>query len=241
MGPMAGVLLQRLIIDFTPAIKDQDHFQVVCFTNPRIPDRTASLSKDGGESYLRAVRETVKILEGCGADVVAIPCNTAHARLSEIMREVSVPVANMVEAALADSAAFFPEAKKLGLLATDGTLRERIYQTSPRATGFEWLLPTPDEQKEVMEVIYTIKAGKHDGMTLRIAKLCDALIGRGADRIVLGCTELSLLYEDLAAKGLPVLDPLRSLAKKLIRLAREEEAALKNRHDNRTGNSADRP
>ena len=49
MGPMAGVYLQELIIEATPASRDQDHLEVVCFTNPHVPERMRSLAEDGGQ------------------------------------------------------------------------------------------------------------------------------------------------------------------------------------------------
>src|SRR3989344_2637505 len=80
MGPMAGVALQKLIIEYTPASKDQDHIQVLCFTNPHIPDRTKSLKEDGGAKFLAAVAASTQVLEKAGVHCIVIPCNTSHAR-----------------------------------------------------------------------------------------------------------------------------------------------------------------
>ena len=81
MGPMAGVYLQQLIIEATPAERDQDHFEVVCFTNPHVPERMRSLAEDGGRRYAEAVRASARLLVHAGATHIVIPCNTAHARL----------------------------------------------------------------------------------------------------------------------------------------------------------------
>src|SRR3989338_5962358 len=128
MGPLAGVLLQRLIIEATPATKDQDHIQVVCFTNPKIPDRTLSLQKDGGASFLKGLIESGKLLADSGVDMIAIPCNTAHAKAEALQKYLSCPVINMISLSAEYIARNFPEVKRIGILATDGTLATELYQ-----------------------------------------------------------------------------------------------------------------
>ncbi len=97
MGPMAGVYLQQLIIEATPAGRDQDHFQAVCFTNPHVPERMQSLAQDGGRRYAEAVRASAILVARAGATHLVVPCNTAHARLAEIQRGVDVPFVDMIE------------------------------------------------------------------------------------------------------------------------------------------------
>jgi aspartate racemase len=213
MGPMAGVLLQRLIIEHTPAKCDQDHIQVVCFTNPKIPDRTESLARDGGASYLLSVIESLSLLENAGCDSALIPCNTAHARMREIAASTSLHILDMVHLAVGELTAL--NIKKVGLLATDGTLDSAIYQ---RNTAFEWIVPDGEDQKSVMELIYAIKAGDRDHAEEKIDSLLSHLFQKGAEVVVFGCTELSLFFEKFA-KQYKIIDPLGILARESVRVA----------------------
>ena len=122
MGPLAGVYFQQLLIEATPAQRDQDHFQAVCFTNPHVPERMRSLAEDGGRRYADAVRASARLLVAAGVTHIAIPCNTAHARLAEIQRGVDVPIVNMVALALHALVAEHGHGQRVGLLATVGTI-----------------------------------------------------------------------------------------------------------------------
>ena len=210
---MAGVLLQRLIIENTPAKRDQDHVQVVCFTNPKIPDRTQSLAQDGGASYVSSVIESLSILEKAGCDSALIPCNTAHTRMEEITASTPLNVLDMVLLTVEELTAL--NIKKVGLLATDGTIESALYRKN---AAFEWVLPDDENQRVVMEVIYAIKAGDMLGAEERIDFLLAYLFGEGVQAVVLGCTELSLFFEKFHQKY-RIIDPLRILARESVRVA----------------------
>lgn len=219
---MAGVHLQKLIIDHTPAETDQGHIEVVCFTNPHIPDRTRSLQEDGGRKYVSAIVGSIEVLERADVDCVLIPCNTAHARLSEIQGLVKIPVVNMVALALAKAKAM--GASRIGILGTDGTIASGVFSSDK---GLVVVVPDPDVQAEVMKAIYAIKAGHadDDDIRARIEGFIDVLRNKGADRIVLGCTELSLYASRLSDKEVSI-DPLAELAKEAVRLALSSKATM---------------
>ena len=214
MGPLAGVELQRLIVELTPAQRDQDHIQVIAFTNPQVPDRTESLAQDGGEAFLEGIRQSLPVLTAAGADVIAIPCNTTHSRLSDIRAVSPVPVVDMVGLA-------FPEIAKgegcIALLATRGSLQSGVYHL--RRPDFPWILPTSEQEEKIMEVIYGIKGGQKEHVLPMLEEVMADLKSRGATRFLLGCTELSLLYTEVVGKGYGVIDPLRLLAASLVRTA----------------------
>lgn len=214
MGPMAGVLLQKLIIEATPAAKDQDHLEVVCFTNPHVPDRTESLRKDDGKRYVAAIVDSIKVLELAGVNCVVMPCNTAHARLERIQKAVRVPVLNMVGAALR---ALREDGVILaGLLATTGTVVSGVFSST---SDLQIIVPDVEAQEEIMRMIYEIKAGKYDdeNVASRLGAIAAELQRKGARKVVLGCTELSLYSSFFKAET--VVDPLREVAKEAVRLA----------------------
>jgi len=221
------VYFQQLIIEATPAQRDQDHFQVVCFTNPHVPERMRSLAEDGGRRYAEAVRASARLLVDAGVSHIAIPCNTAHARLAEIQRGVSVPIVNMIELALRAMVAEHGQGQRVGLLATVGTIEQRVYQDGLPGAAVGWVLPDDGDQRRVSEAILAVKANEGPRVGPVLLAVTRTLVERGARVIVVGCTELSMCLDALRPAGVPLVDPLRMLARHLvgIGLRRRQEGA----------------
>ncbi len=219
MGPEAGVLMQLLIIRETPAEKDQDHIEVVAYTNPHVPDRTESLEADGGESYLKAVKESLGLLESAGVDVLVMACNTAHARLAEIQESVKSPVLDMVGLARKEIGG---TDGVVGILATDGTLASELFRIPghPEKT----MEPGGEAQREVMAVIHDIKRGVRDETIVgRLEGVCSGLLAAGCAKLVLGCTELSIYADEFREHfGDIFIDPMRLAAQALVRMAKQD-------------------
>jgi aspartate racemase len=217
MGPMAGVLLQKLIIENTPAEKDQDHVQVVCFTDPQIPDRTEFIKKGKTNELISAIAESIKVLENAGVDMVAMTCNTAHVCFKEIQEAVSIPILNLIENTfekLRESGI-----SSVGILATDGTINSGVFSDK----NIKVIVPAENDQKQIMDIIYKeIKAGNYNNpkVALQIDTLIQKLKADGAEAVILGCTELSLYYSLI--KEDKVFDPMDLLAKKVVELSKLE-------------------
>lgn len=210
LGPLAGVLLQKFIIEATPANRDQDHFSVITYTNPQIPDRTTSLfGPQNGNDFAVEIIKTISVLEQAGASVIGIPCNTAHAKYQMIQKACGIQIVNMVN----EVTRVLENINSVGLLATNGTIASDVYQKN--SIGKKWILPNGIEQTLIMDTIYSIKAGRKPRLET-VINICDNLISRGAETIVLGCTELSVIQDSLIKEKLPITDSLRILAKSLI-------------------------
>lgn len=220
MGPSAGIHLQKLIVDATKASRDQDHLEVLCFTNPRIPDRTTSLEADDGEEYVRAIIESLHSLHRGGATLAVIPCNTSHARIDRIQAESPIPVINLIDTALRAIRDRIGSGGTLGLLATRGTIRSGVYPASELGREFIWVLPSNADEEELMEIIYGVKAGQTERVVERTIAVANALTARGADAVLLGCTELSIYADDLGqVTNATIFDPLKSMATYLVELS----------------------
>jgi aspartate racemase len=217
MGPEAGVLLQSLIIRATPAERDQDHLEVIAYTNPHVPDRTESLAVDGGESYLRAVIDSLRLLDGVGVDVLVMACNTAHARLPEIQASVETPLLDIVDLAKREIMACDGS---VGILSTLGTVRSGLFSIPDQPDKTR--PPSEAHQSEVMDVIHAIKGGVKDGALIdRLERVISDMRGDSCERFVLGCTELSILHDGLTERlGEIFIDPLRLAAGALVGMAR---------------------
>jgi len=216
MGPEATVELLRRILAYTPAECDQDHIHVLIDSNPKIPDRTAAILAQG-ESPLPLLIAVAKNLERAGADFIAIPCNTAHYWLHELREVVSIPIIDMIGETAARVATNIPALRTIGLLATTGTLRSNLYQRAFARSGVDLLVPSEEEDSAIMRAIHAIKAGDHS-VRGEVIGVAHGLIARGAEGIISGCTELSLVVSQ-DSLSVPVFDPLSILAERAVALA----------------------
>lgn len=225
---MAGVYAQQLIIEATPATRDQDHFQVVCFTNPHVPERMRSLAEDGGQRYAAAVRASAQLLVDSGVTHLFIPCNTAHARLTEIRRGIDVPFIDMVTLGMRHLVTTYGTHAPIGLLATVGTMNERLYERALPDETLTWIRPDTNDQRRVSEAILAIKVGRRSQVLDDLRDVGRTLVARGAGVLLVACTELSMGVDALADIGVPLVDPLRVAAQHLVELglARRRAASV---------------
>lgn len=191
LGPAASVYFYRLITEHTKALRDQDHLDIVLMSKASIPDRTEFIIGKSPDSPLPSMIEGVRALTGAGADLIAIPCNTAHYFYDEIQKISSVPVLNIVKETvrLAKNAGV----RKIGIMATSGTVIAGAYQQACLEEGISFALPCECSQAALMDIIYkNIKTDGEPDME-QFIRVADELYASGAEAIILGCTELSLI------------------------------------------------
>lgn len=221
MGPEATIYFFDLIVRNTSAIRDQDHIPVIIHSDPRVPPRTEAILK-GGESPVRLLRLGAKNLERAGADFIVMPCITAHYFLDEIRSAVTVPFVDLVHEAVSFAAKYYSGLERAGLLGSSGTVESRLVHDAFARQGVVVMDPTPEEQALVNEAIFGeqgIKAGFcGQAQTTSLFETAEALIRRGAQAIIAGCTEvpLALRKDDL---GVPFIEPMEIGALVSIRRA----------------------
>jgi aspartate racemase len=219
MGPAATADFYRKLVEATPATTDQQHLQVVVWSDPTVPDRTAALLDDGPDPT-PWLRHGVHVLTWAGADLIAVPCNTAHAFLSPATGRDGVPVVHMIDQAVRAVAELTPPVRRVGLLATTGTVRAGLYQDWLGRAGLEAVLPTAGEQESlVATAIRRVKAGDHGARPAAdLAAAGAGLASRGAQVIIAGCTEIPLVLGQRCGP-VPVIDPTRVLARAVVAAA----------------------
>lgn len=216
MGPLATADFYLRLVRATPAETDQNHLHVLIDSNAAIPDRTAAIEGRGPDPTPMLV-ETAQRLVRAGAEVLAMPCNSAHAFLDAIRRAVPVPVLDMMAEVAAAAAALRPAPATVGLLATAGTVRQRLYEHALARRGIGVLLPDAAGQRVVSQAIASVKAGDTGpAVRARVRGAAADLVRAGAGAIVLGCTELPLLL-DPGDAAVPILDGTEILARAAVR------------------------
>lgn len=215
MGPMATVEAFRRLTLATPAKRDQDHLHVIVDSDPSAPDRTLALLGQAPEPLPWLVSSAHRLVSA-GAEIICMPCNTAHAYHRRLQDEVPVPIVHMIEAVVTAAA---PPPSLYGLLATEGTVHAGLYQDAFQMRGRQLLLPSEPALAEVAEAIRLVKAGADPSVA--VAHCLPALremLTIGACGVILGCTEISLLTHELATYC-PVLDALQVMVDRTARIA----------------------
>ncbi len=231
MGPEATVDCFDKIIKNTPAAKDQDHIRVIIDSNPKVPDRTAAIIGDG-ESPVPVLVAGCRALARAGADFIIIPCVSAHVFLSEIQRQIQLPVLSIFDAVAEAVTRDHPQINTVGLLATTGTLSGGLFQKRLGQDAIKTLVCEDGVQSRVMAAIYDIKnahaARSRSEITTDLIAAAESLIARspeGAQGIIAGCTEipLALKQEHLA---IPYFNAVTILARAAVMRAGIEPIPL---------------
>ncbi|MBQ9860788.1 MAG: amino acid racemase [Clostridia bacterium] len=214
MGPMATLDLFRKVLESTDAHNDAEHIRIYIDCHTGIPDRTKAILS-GGESPVPYILESAEKLAAMGADFLLIPCNTSHYFYEEIAKGSSLPVIHMIR----ETAQALKQdgVTCVGLLATDGTVQAGVYQKELERAGIQTVCPDAEGQREVMRLIYDgVKAGADSFDTTPLEQELQRMREAGAQRIVLGCTELPIAFENYGIPSNDAVDPTDILAKAAV-------------------------
>ena len=159
------------------------------------------------------------MLEKAGAEVIVIPCITAHAFLSKIAKKEKMRLLDILEETLADTRMNIPGLVCVGLIASTGTVKSGIFDRAFSRAGITVIKPPASDQKKIMEAIFGkkgVKAGFTSGRPRKwILEAAQRLIQRGAEAVIAGCTEVPLVLRD-DDLSVPLIDPLRIAAEASI-------------------------
>jgi aspartate racemase len=193
LGPAATHDFFGRIISKTKALRDQDHLRLIIDNNTKIPDRNAALRRHDPEPGI-ALAATARGLEVAGADLIVMPCNTAHAYEAEIRAAITVPFISMIAETVADTLALAPRPKRVGLLAADGCLAAGLYQSALKAEGAAPVTLDAEAQARFMDVVYQIKSGEiGEAQRAAMFSLAETLSAAGAQAVIAGCTEVPIV------------------------------------------------
>jgi len=230
MGPLAGISLSEKIVTQTIAGKDQEHISQILFSAPRlIEDRTEFILGKTDINPAIAIAEIILSLQSMGATVVGLPCNSAHAPvvydvIVEKLKEANatIKLLHMIEETGRFIGTQFTEVRKAGILGTMGTFQSRQYNLI-EGFGVEAVNLSAGEAEKVHQAIYHpdygIKSNTEEISEKSLEILhaaCNSLIGKGAEVIILGCTELPLAIKGKFFGTTPLVDSTLVLARALI-------------------------
>lgn len=212
LGPMATAYFMELLTRMSDAETDQEHMEILICSKPSIPDRTRYILGESAESPLPDMVSAGEKLREAGADLLAVPCVTAHYFHGMLQDALGIPVVN----GLVETAIYLQAEEKtcVGIMATDGTIHSNLLQNVLSEYGIRSVVPGEESQKKVMSMVYEeIKAGNSVDMG-KFEQVSEELFTKGAQVILLACTELSLIKKEhtLPAGYLDILEVIARAA-----------------------------
>lgn len=207
MGPAATLDFLGKLQALTPVERDEDHIRVIVDINPQIPDRSDPFARPGP-----VLAEMAGGLQGAGAQVLAIACDSAHVHADLISRASGLPLVDMIETA--SRAARDSGARRAGVLGARDAVR--LYHEYIAAQGMGLVTLPRDDQARFMDLVGRIKAGDL-GAAVRegMRQLAEVLVREGAEAVIAGCTEVPLVLDPGDVRA-PLIDAGEELARRCV-------------------------
>ena len=226
MGTQATACFYEILHNQQSVSSEQEYIDVLLYSKPSTPDRTAYITGQSSESPLEHLILAARMLESAGASCIVVPCATAHFFFTDLINAVNVPVLNMLE----ETAMYVKECgmKNICLLATDGTLKGGFFHKAFEKHAITVTKPSESSQADLMDIIYEIKRGEAVSADILGSIITEALTN-GAEAVVLGCTELCVITGNARDKtamrnitgSLSVINTLEVLAEASISFFRD--------------------
>lgn len=218
MGPQASLRLHELLLSRSLVLHDgaPDTYPSILHASLQIPDFVSTA--DNIPVALSRLRSACAALPLKDAKAIGIPCNTAHMLVGDLPL-AHVNFVSMTESVISEIKR--QNIKRVGLLASPHTIRTGLYSGLFTGAEISTLTPSSGDTEELGQIILeVINQGDINDLRMRLSLIADSLIGRGAQAILLGCTELPLVGID-APRGIKVIDSLEVLADAMLqKLAR---------------------
>lgn len=211
MGPQASLELHRRILSDAASrgARDNDEYPEIIHVSIPVPDFISS--GDSAEG-LRRIKQSLDGVHLRKDDQLVLACNTAHLVLTEIENQYKVKFISLINVVV--DAVKHNKNTRVGLLASPATIKMQLYQKPIRGIGVDVLLPTDKEINQLeIAIRHIIANGSPKEAVGAIEPVVLRMSHEGADRVILGCTELSVIFDNFQDDR--VLDPLSEVCNQL--------------------------
>ena len=207
MGTQAGLDFCNKLAVLNRGKIDQEYPLFILYNKSNIPGRpesigsqtknlsnksTNKISREKYNKVLKSLLKGCKLLENNKCKFIVIPCNTAHYWFEDLQKKINIPIINMPKEVFKFTKKKCKKNSKVGLLATEGTLRTGVYKKFFEK-DFRLIEPSQKVQKSsVNKAIKLVKMGNVKDAARVIKPAIDSLIKMKCKKIILGCTELPI-------------------------------------------------
>ncbi len=190
MGTQAGLDFCSKLAKLNRGKADQKYPLFILYNKSTIPDRKQNLKKYN--KVLKSLIEGCRFLQKSKCKFISIPCNTAHYWYKDLKKNIKIPILNMPEIVYSNAKNNLKRNSKIGLLATEATIKTGIYS---HYFNKKFLLISPNtslQQRSVNKSIKLVKMGKTKEAERAIKPAVNYLLKKKCKKIILGCTELPI-------------------------------------------------
>ncbi|WP_125581739.1 aspartate/glutamate racemase family protein [Levilactobacillus cerevisiae] len=220
MGTMATESYVHQLNLRTPAHADQDYLNYILVNHATVPDRTAYILDHSQPNPLPSLLDDIRQQSQLDPAFFTLPCNTAHYFYDDLQAATDVPLLHMPRETVKEIRQKFPNAKRIGITGTQGTITDKVYENEVEAAGLTPVLPTDEIEAETMTLIYDhIKENNEVDAALYHRILRQMVDEQHADLVILGCTELSLAQEREPEMDIPIVDGQSVLVDRTLEMA----------------------
>lgn len=221
MGPQASLYFHKLIIDnaaVNGAKDNADYPEIVHFSIP-VQD---FINADDSRPAILMINNSLSNVSVEQEDRVFLTCNTAHLLQDEIERSNSLKITPLMGAVKNHLSRNDYRGLKIGLLASPTTIKSGLYSDAIKDQGYEVVVPSQNGQKRLEAIIRNVLANKNPKYYEKELKaIIKSLKKQGANKIIIGCTELSVVLKDSRENSL--LDPLKLLIDQNLNIVQHSE------------------
>ena len=215
MGPYATLAFYQKVLDLTQAQKDSDHIRMIIDNNTHIPSRNRHLIY-GEASPVEAMLDAILGLQDLAVDAVYIPCNSASHFINPLQEKVSVPIFSPIEITLEHILQHRNRYTKIAIWGAQLVYQKRLYQSRLNTNKIECLEHSCAMQSAIEDLIYSIKQNRIDDYLINKTMKLLKDVPTNIDTLVLGCTELALVFDQLKINDLAIVDSNHLLAQHLV-------------------------
>lgn len=219
MGPLATADFVRKVVMYTVAEHDHEHVPLLISNDPRIASRPAAILA-GGESPLPRLIDIRDRLIAAGATALVMPCNTAHYWHGALTRDCALPFPSIIDVTCDAAVAQTGDGDSVALIATDATLASGLFQAGLERSHRKVILPSQEiVSRYMLPSIASVKSGKIEQSAQLMKVTIEHLLGQGASKVILACTEAPIAVAGLSgAFDHHCIDSTEALARATIRL-----------------------
>lgn len=208
----------KKIVEYSGRKLGPNEHPEILLDNPSFARILAAQEVRDWDGVVQIVAGAVNKLADAGAEFAVVPANSAHFGFKEIEKAAKIPVLNLVE--LAADECVKQEFVRVAVLGVGVTMSDGLYEEALKSRGITSVKLPDKERKQINEIIYEelVHGEIVPDSVGCIVRICERLMHRGCDAVVLACTELPMVI-NRANSPLPFIDTTDLLAERAVELS----------------------
>ena len=213
MGPGASAYFYQLLVKLAQqkygAQQDTDYPSMIIYSLPLAGFTELGVADD--KAVKKQLIAGVRKLEKAGADFIVIPCNSVHQFYNDMQKTVAVPIISIIEATIKEVKK--KDMRKVGVLSSETMKKLGLYHKALQENGNKVLLADNKQQEMVNKLILSVMTGDYAlGEVKILDKIISDFASKGAEGVVIGCTELPLIAQNIVRRDIVLFDSTLILA-----------------------------